>query len=161
MNVDLICVGGLKERYLRDAVDEYVKRLKGYCRIEITEVQDERTPDAMSERERGLILEREAERVRRHLATGSGVWRIALCIDGVSYSSEAWADHLESLKVSGKSRLQLVIGGSLGLDERLIGEMDEKLSFSEFTFPHQLMRVILLEQLYRSFRISSGEPYHK
>lgn len=163
MTAEILCVGSLKERYWRDAVAEYTKRLSGYCRTQIREVPDERTPEGgMSDRERSAVLAREGDRLRRLMGESrTGTRRIALCIGGRRYSSEEWATHLSSLMGSGTSHLQFVIGGSLGLDEALVRETDEQMSFSDFTFPHQMMRVILLEQLYRAFRIIRGEPYHK
>lgn len=159
MNITLVTVGKIKERYFRDAVAEYQKRLSRYCKLDIIEVADEKTPDRASETEENLIQQREAERILKHVRADA--YCIALAIDGTTYDSVALSKHLDGLWLSGKSNLVLVIGGSLGLHETVLRRADERLSFSDLTFPHQLMRVILLEQLYRCFRIRNHEPYHK
>ncbi len=159
MNITLVAVGRIKERYFREAAAEYQKRLSRYCRLDIVEVADEKTPDGASEAEEDRIKQREAERILRHVREDA--YCIALVIDGEKYDSVALSKHLDGLWLSGKSNLVLVIGGSLGLHETVLRRTDERLSFSDLTFPHQLMRVILLEQLYRCFRIRNHEPYHK
>lgn len=159
MKITILCVGKIKERFYRDAVDEYVKRLSRYAAVKIVEVADEKTPDEASQKEEALILEREGERLLKTIPEDGYV--TALAIDGKKYDSVKLSGHLSDLMVSGSSHLVYVIGGSLGLSPRVLARADEKLSFSDLTFPHQLMRVILLEQIYRSFRIMKGEPYHK
>lgn len=158
-NIKILCVGKIKEKFYRDAIGEYEKRLSRYCRLSIIEVADEKTPDRSSETEEMLIKEKEAIRLRSHIRDNDYV--IALAIDGKSFDSVTFAEHLGQLAVSGKSNLVFVIGGSLGLHPSVLSQCDELLSFSAMTFPHQLMRVILLEQLYRSYRIQNHEPYHK
>ena len=158
-NIKILCVGKIKEKFYRDAIGEYEKRLSRYCRLSIIEVADEKTPDRSSETEEMLITEKEATRLRSHIRDNDYV--IALAIDGKSFDSVTFAEHLGQLAVSGKSNLVFVIGGSLGLHPSVLSQCDELLSFSAMTFPHQLMRVILLEQLYRSYRIQNHEPYHK
>lgn len=158
-NIKILCVGKIKEKFYRDAIGEYEKRLSRYCRLSIIEVADEKTPDRSSETEEMLIKEKEATRLRSHIRDNDYV--IALAIDGKSFDSVTFSEHLGQLAVSGKSNLVFVIGGSLGLHPSVLSQCDELLSFSAMTFPHQLMRVILLEQLYRSYRIQNHEPYHK
>ncbi len=159
MKITILAVGKIKERYLREAVQEYSKRLSRYCRLEIIEVEDERTPDRAGEREEELIRSREAGRLMRYL--GGGAYVIALDINGTARSSEEFAERIDKLGVEGKSHIIFVIGGSIGLAPEISGRADERLSFSKMTFPHPLMRVILLEQIYRAYRIVRGEPYHK
>lgn len=159
VHIELCVVGKIKEKFFRDAVDEYKKRLSGYCRIGITEVQDEKIPENAGENECEIILHKEGERLLKKISERDHV--IALAIDGKMMSSEEMADHLEGLFNKGDSSIVFVIGGSLGLSKEVLSRADEKISFSKMTFPHQLMRVILLEQIYRSFRIIKGEPYHK
>ena len=159
LQIDLVCVGKIKESFYRDAIAEYVKRLSWYAKVEIREAEDEKTPDKASEKEEEQIKKREGERILKLIRDHSYV--IALAIDGRAYDSPSLAAHLDQLAANGAGRLAFVIGGSLGLSKEVLSRADEKLSFSALTFPHQLMRVILLEQIYRSFRIISGEPYHK
>ena len=143
MQIDIIAPGRVKERYLRDAIDEYSKRLSRYCKLNIIEVADEKTPDHASEGVDRQIKAREGERIAKHL------------------SSEELAAKINDLGLRGTSHIQLVIGGSIGLDDAILRRADFLLSFSKMTFPHQLMRVILLEQIYRAYKINAGEPYHK
>ena len=159
MNITLVTVGKIKEKYFRDAIAEYQKRLSKYCRLEIVEVADEKTPDKASETEEAQIRQREAARILK--AVRDNAYCIALTIDGKKRDSVNLATHIEQLGLSGKSNLVFVIGGSLGLHDSVVQRADETLSFSELTFPHQLMRVILLEQIYRCFRTINNEPYHK
>ena len=159
MNLDVLCVGKVRERFLRDAIDEYSKRLTRFCRLDIIEVADERTPEHASEGMERQIRAREGERLARHLRPDAYV--IALAIDGRTMSSEGFAAKLGDLALTGRSHIQFVIGGSIGLDEAVLRRADLRLSFSPMTFPHQLMRVILLEQIYRAFKINAHEPYHK
>lgn len=159
MNITFVTVGKMKEKYFRDAVAEYQKRLSKYCKLEIVEVADEKTPDRASETEEAQIKQKEAARILK--AVRDNAYCIALAIDGKKRDSVNLAEHIEQLGLSGKSNLVFVIGGSLGLHESVTQRADETLSFSDMTFPHQLMRVILMEQIYRCFRILNGEPYHK
>ena len=159
MNITFVAVGKIKEKYFRDAVEEYKKRLSKYCKIDIIEVADEKTPDGVSKIVEDHIKLKEAERILKNIKEGAHC--IALAIDGKRRDSVDFAGHIEQLGLSGKSNLVFVIGGSLGLHESVLRRADEMLSFSDMTFPHQLMRVILIEQIYRGFRIINGEPYHK
>ena len=153
MKITLVTVGKIKEKYLEAAIAEYSKRL------EIVQVADEKTPDKASELQEAQIRDKEGERILAHIKEDAYV--IALAIDGKQRSSEEMAAWMEDLGVRGESHLQFIIGGSLGLSQAVLNRADTKISFSRLTFPHQLMRVILLEQIYRSFRIIKGEPYHK
>lgn len=159
MNITLITVGKIKEKYLRDAIDEYSKRLSRYCKLDIIEVPDEKTPENASEREDFLIKEKEGTSILKHVKDSMFV--IALAIEGKMLSSEQLSDFIKDLGLRGNSNIAFIIGGSLGLSPEVLKRADYKLSFSPMTFPHQLMRVILLEQVYRSYRIINGEPYHK
>ena len=159
MRITVCAVGKLKEKYLRDAIAEYSRRLDRYCRLEITEVPDEKIPENAHSAEERAVKEEEGKRLLRCIPDPSRV--IALDIRGKGYSSEAFAGRIEEAGLQGISHLTFVIGGSLGLSDAVLSRADEKLSFSQMTFPHQLMRVILLEQIYRAFRIISHEPYHK
>ncbi|MCH9274875.1 23S rRNA (pseudouridine(1915)-N(3))-methyltransferase RlmH [Bifidobacterium amazonense] len=159
MQIDIIAVGKVKESYLRDAIAEYSKRLGRYCKLGIIEVADEKTPENASEGVERQIRAKEGERIARHLRDNAYV--IALAIDGRMLSSEGLANEINQLGLRGVSHIQLVIGGSIGLDDAILRRADYKLSFSKMTFPHQLMRVILLEQIYRAFKINAHEPYHK
>ncbi len=159
MKITLICVGKIKEDFYRKAVAEYEKRLKSYCKLEIIEVADEKAPENISPAGAEQVKEREGARILRHLKADAFVF--ALEIKGKSPDSIAFANQLDRLAVQGKSHIMFIIGGSLGLHEDVIKAADEGVSFSNMTFPHQLMRVILLEQIYRSYRIIKGEPYHK
>lgn len=159
MKITILCVGKLKETFYRDAVVEYAKRLSRYCKLEIVEVADEKTPERASETEERLIREREAERMEKYLAGGAYV--IALAIDGEAPDSVAFSEKIGKLGCAGVSHIIFVIGGSLGLADSVLKRADERVSFSKLTFPHQLMRVILLEQIYRGYRILNHEPYHK
>ncbi|MCI8889212.1 MAG: 23S rRNA (pseudouridine(1915)-N(3))-methyltransferase RlmH [Hungatella sp.] len=159
MRITLIAVGKIKERFFEDAIKEYEKRLGRYCKLEIIQVADERTPEGAGEALESQIKEREGERILAQIK--DGVYVIALAIEGKMLDSEELAEKIGRLGVEGVSQIVFVIGGSLGLSEKVIHRADFALSFSRMTFPHQLMRVILLEQVYRSYRILNHEPYHK
>ena len=159
MKITIITVGKIKEKYLKDAIAEYTKRLSKYCKLEIVEVADEKTPDNASEVVENAIRSKEAERILKYVKDDSYV--ITLEINGKQLTSEELADKVEKLGVQGTSHIIFIIGGSIGLGEEVLQKSNYALSFSKMTFPHQLMRVILLEQIYRSYRIISGEPYHK
>lgn len=152
-------MGKLKEKYLKMGIEEYAKRLSRYCNLEIIELQDEKTPDHASETQEELIRKKEGERILKALKEDS--YCIALAIEGKMLSSEELAEKIANLGVSGNSHISFLIGGSLGLSQEVLHRADYKLSFSKMTFPHQLMRMILLEQIYRSYRINHNQPYHK
>ncbi len=159
MRITILTVGKIKEKYLKDAIAEYSKRLSKYCKLEVIEVADEKTPENASENVENTIRAKEAERLMKYMKDDAFV--ITLEIAGKLLSSEELADKIDTLGVQGKSHIIFVIGGSIGLGAEILKRSDFALSFSKMTFPHQLMRVILLEQIYRSYRIISGEPYHK
>ncbi len=159
MKITCITVGKLKEKYFTDAVREYAKRLDRYCRLELVELPDERTPENAGQAENTAIKEREGERILKAIREDSYV--IALAIQGKELNSVELSEKLCRLAIEGRSHITFVIGGSLGLSPAVLKRADFALSFSKMTFPHQLMRVILLEQIYRSFRIMRNEPYHK
>lgn len=159
MKIKILCVGKVKEKFYRDAIGEYQRRLSRYCKLEIVEVTDEKTPDGASETVENQIKEKEGNRILSKIREEDYV--IALAIDGKMQDSVELSKNIQQLGVRGKSSIVFVIGGSLGLSEEVLKRANEKLSFSKMTFTHQLMRVILLEQVYRSYRIMNGEPYHK
>lgn len=159
MKITIISVGKIKEKFYRDAIDEYTKRLSKYCKFEILEVSDEKTPDKCSATEEQLILSKEADKILKHVRQDMFVY--ALAIKGKKLDSVAFANEINQLGLSGKSSITFIIGGSLGLHSSVLSRADRHLSFSDMTFPHQLMRVILSEQIYRAYRIISNEPYHK
>lgn len=159
MNITILCVGQIKENYFRDAIAEYQKRLSRYCKLQMIEVADEKTKENASEAENDLIRKKEGERLLKHIKDSD--YCITLEIDGKMLTSEGLSKEIDRLGLAGKSSLVFVIGGSIGLDTAVLKRSDYALSFSKMTFPHQLMRVILLEQIYRSYRIMRGEPYHK
>ncbi len=159
MQITVICVGRIKEKFYKDAIGEYSKRLSRYCKLNMIEVADEMTPEGCSDVEKDRILSREAERIIARLPESAHL--VTLEIRGKEYSSEALSSYIEDLGIGGVSHMVFVIGGSLGLHKSVTERADMHLSFSPMTFPHQLMRVILLEQIYRSYRIMHGEPYHK
>lgn len=171
MNIVIYGVGKIKENYLKDGIAEYSKRLGRYCNLQVVEVPDERAPESLSIKEEEMVKRREGEHILSRLECGKhiegakhlqdGSYKIALCVDGASLSSEGLAQKIQSLETSGKSSISFIIGGSLGLSPDVIERCDMKLSFSKMTFPHQLMRLILLEQVYRSFKIIYNETYHK
>lgn len=159
MKITILAVGKIKEHFYREAVEEFTKRLSRYCKLEIVEVADEKTPDGVSEALERQILEKEGTRLEKHLKEDA--WVCALAIEGKMLDSVELSEQLEQLGISGVSHIQFVVGGSLGLSDDILKRADFKLSFSKMTFPHQLMRVILLEQIYRGYRIMMKEPYHK
>lgn len=159
VRITVIAVGKIKEKFYTEALSEYSKRLSKYVKLEVVEVADEKTPDQPSEREKAQILDKEAQRILAKLPGSAYV--IPLAIEGKMLSSEDLADKLGELSLQGDSHVAFIIGGSLGLAPSVLERADFRLSFSRMTFPHQLMRVILLEQVYRAQRIMRGEPYHK
>ncbi|WP_040214689.1 23S rRNA (pseudouridine(1915)-N(3))-methyltransferase RlmH [Clostridium polynesiense] len=159
MNITVISVGKLKEKYLKQAIEEYSKRLQRYCKLEVIELNDEKTPDNASEKEEEQIKIKEGRAILKHIKDNSYV--IALDLKGKMISSEELASFIQGSNTKGISSFTFIIGGSLGLSQEIIQRADYKLCFSKMTFPHQLFRVMLLEQIYRGFRIIGGEPYHK
>ena len=159
MRINIVCVGKIKEKYLKFGIDEFKKRLSKYCKLEIIELDDEKAPENLSDKEMEMIKDKEGKKILAKIKDNSYV--IALAIDGKNLSSEELADTINKLGIRGVSNITFVIGGSLGLSDEVLSRADYKLSFSKMTFPHQLMRLILLEQVYRSYRINNGEPYHK
>lgn len=159
MNISIVTVGKLKEKYLKAGIAEYAKRLGAYAKIAEIEVADEKAPEQLSEADMEIVKKKEGERILAKIPQDAYV--IALAIDGKMKTSEQLAKDMESLMTYGRSKVVFVIGGSLGLHDEVLKRADEKLSFSKMTFPHQLMKLILLEQVYRGFRIMKGEPYHK
>ena len=159
MRINIVCVGKIKEKYLKLGIDEFKKRLSKYCKLEIIELEDEKAPENLSDKEMLMIKEKEGKKILSKIKDNSYV--IALAIDGKNLSSEELAETINKLGVRGISNITFVIGGSLGLSDEVLSRADYKLSFSKMTFPHQLFRVMLLEQVYRAFRIMKNEPYHK
>ena len=159
MKITIISVGKVKEKFYRDAIAEFEKRLSRYCKFQIVEVTDEKTPDQASEAANQQILYKEGERIRSLIPKDSYV--ISLAIEGKKYDSIGFADMIRGNTVQGVSHITFIIGGSLGILEEIKKTSDLMISFSDMTFPHQLMRVVLLEQIYRAFRIINREPYHK
>ncbi|WP_391205970.1 23S rRNA (pseudouridine(1915)-N(3))-methyltransferase RlmH [Psychrobacillus sp. L4] len=159
MNIQIISVGKLKEKYLKLGIEEYAKRLSSYAKMDLVEVADEKAPENLSDADMEIVKKKEGERILAKISADTYV--IALAIDGKMKSSEQLASDLESLMTYGKSKIAFVIGGSLGLHEEVLKRSDEKLSFGKMTLPHQLMKLVLIEQIYRAFRIIKNEPYHK
>ncbi len=159
MKITIAAVGKIKEKYLKDGIDEYTKRLSRFCDLEIIEVQDEQAPDNLSEAGEKQIMKKEAGKLLKRIKEGSLL--VVMDVKGEKLDSEGFAAKLKSFFVSGSSHITFIIGGSLGVDEELIKRASLRLSMSSMTFPHQLARLILLEQIYRCFKINSGETYHK
>lgn len=159
MKITVIGVGRLKEKYWQAAIDEYSKRLSKYVKLDIIEVPDEKAPENLSAAEEEIVKKNEGERILKNIKDGAYV--IALAINGKMLGSEELSEFLNERMVRGAGHIVFVIGGSLGLSKEVIDRADYKLSFSKMTFPHQMMRVILLEQFYRAVKIMKNEPYHK
>jgi len=159
VNIQIISVGKLKEKYLKMGIEEYTKRLGSYAKIDLVEVPDEKAPENLSDADMEIVKKKEGDRILSKIGADTHV--IALAIEGKMKSSEQLSSDLESLMTYGRSKVAFVIGGSLGLHEDVMKRSDEKLSFSKMTLPHQLMKLVLVEQIYRAFRIMKGEPYHK
>jgi 23S rRNA (pseudouridine1915-N3)-methyltransferase len=159
VNISIISVGKLKEKYLKMGIEEYTKRLGSYAKIDLVEVADEKAPENLSDADMEIVKKKEGERILAKI--GADTYVIALAIEGKMKSSEQLAEDLQSLMTYGRSKVAFVIGGSLGLHEDVMKRSDEKLSFSKMTLPHQLMKLVLIEQVYRAFRIMKNEPYHK
>lgn len=159
MNITIIYVGKIKEKYLKDAIKEYSKRLTRYAKITFKEVPDEKAPENLSDKDMEIIKEKEGQGILKHIKDNTHL--ITLDLAGKMMSSEELAKKIHTLGVTGKSNIAFVIGGSLGLSNEVLKRSNESLCISKMTFPHQLCQVILLEQVYRGFRINRGEPYHK
>ncbi len=159
IKISIISVGKIKEKYLKLGIDEFSKRLSKYCKLDIIELSDEKAPENLSLKEMNIIKDKEGRAIISKIKQNS--YLIALAIDGEKFSSEKFAKKLDKLTVEGNSHLCFVIGGSLGLSDEVLSRANMKMSFSDMTFPHQMMRLILLEQIYRCFRINNNEPYHK
>ncbi len=159
MHIKIISVGKLKEKYLKQGIEEYSKRLTKYCKIELIEVTDEKAPENLGGSEKEQVKKKEGERILAKIKETD--YCFALAINGVNLSSEQFAHQMDHLGIDGKSHLCFVIGGSLGLSQDVLKRSDSELSFGKMTYPHQLMRLILVEQIYRSFRINNGHAYHK
>lgn len=159
MNIKVIAVGKIKEKYIQEGIKEFTKRLSRYCILDILEIEDEKAPENLSEKEMEIVKKKEGERILAKIPQNSFI--ISLEIMGKQLSSEQLSKKIDDLMVNGVNDICFIIGGSLGLSEEITNKSNFKLSFSEMTFPHQLMRLILLEQVYRTFRIMKGEPYHK
>jgi len=162
MTIEIICIGKLKESYWREAIAEYSKRLSRFCKLEITELAESRLPDKAGAAEEQAVIKAESDAIMAKLGqAGGSQYVIALDVRGKKLDSPALANKIAALQLDGKSKISFVIGGSLGLSQELLQAADYRLSFSDMTFPHQLMRVILLEQIYRAFKINANEIYHK
>lgn len=159
MNITIVSVGKIREKFIQDGIKEYSKRLSRYCKLNHIEVNDEKAPEKLSEADMEIVKNKEGERILSKINSNSYV--IALAIDGKSLSSEMLAKEINGFALSGNSDITFVIGGSLGLSNEVLKRSNYKLSFSKMTFPHQLMKLILTEQIYRAFKIIKGEPYHK
>lgn len=159
MNIQIVSVGKLKEKYLKMGIEEYTKRLGAYAKIDLVEVADEKAPENLSEADMEIVKKKEGDRILAKI--GADTYVIALAIEGKMKTSEQLSGDIESLMTYGRSKIAFVIGGSLGLHEDIMKRSDEKLSFSKMTLPHQLMKLVLVEQIYRAFRIMKNEPYHK
>lgn len=159
MKIKIITVGKLKEKYLVQGIDEYLKRLKAYAKVDVIEVPDEKAPENLSLAEMEQVKEKEGKRILAKIAENDYVF--VLAIEGKELTSEAFSKAVEQLGIDGKSNISFVIGGSLGLSDNVIYRSQKQLSFGKMTYPHQLMKLILVEQIYRAFRIMRGEPYHK
>lgn len=158
MDVHIVCVGKIKEKYLVNGLKEYVKRLSKYTKVTISEVTDVMAPENLSEKEQELVKEKEADKLRKQIKDS---YVIGLALEGKMLDSVDFAKEIERIQTYHSSRITFLIGGSLGLSKTMLKEANLLLSFSKMTFPHQLMRLILVEQIYRSFRILNNEPYHK
>lgn len=159
MNIHIIAVGKIKEKHIREGINEFSKRLSRYTKLKIIEIADEKAPENLSQKDMAKVMEKEGEKIISKIPPNSFV--ISLVIEGKQISSESLSKKMEDIMVGGINDISFIIGGSLGLSNKVKGISDFKLSFSKMTFPHQIMRLILLEQIYRSFKIMKNEPYHK
>lgn len=159
LHIDIICIGKIKENFLREAIQEYTKRLSKYCNLNIIELPDEKIPININEKNADIIKEKESNRIISHIKKGS--YTICLDLKGIEFSSEQFANNINSLSINNISNITFIIGGSLGMSRTLLNSVNQKICFSKLTFPHQLIRLFLLEQLFRSFKILNGETYHR
>ena len=159
LHINIICVGKLKEKYLQDAIAEYSKRLSKYCNFNITELFDEKVPDNLNESIINNIKEKEAEKIISHIDKNSYV--MTLDLKGRQFTSEEFSKKIEDISLNSSSNITFIIGGTLGLSEGVLKRSNELICFSKMTFPHQLIRVFLVEQLFRAFKISNNETYHR
>ncbi|MDQ0297659.1 23S rRNA (pseudouridine1915-N3)-methyltransferase [Salibacterium salarium] len=159
MQIQIISVGKIKEKYINQGIAEFEKRLRPYCKLSMEEVNDEQAPEQMSEKEMAQVKQKEGERILNKIKATQYVF--ALDIKGENWSSEKLAGEMEKLSIYGNSQVTFIIGGSNGLSDDVLKRANQKLSFSKMTFPHQLMKLILMEQIYRTFKIQKNEPYHK
>lgn len=159
LHIEIICVGKLKENYLKDAIAEYSKRLSKYCSLNIVELPDEKLPSSFSEADKYKIIEKESNNILNHIKENSYI--IALDLKGKQYSSEEFSEKLSQIALNKNSYITFLIGGTLGMSANLLNQANELVCFSKMTFPHQLIRVFLLEQLFRSFKIQNNETYHR
>ena len=158
IHINIVCVGKIKEKYLKDAIDEYSKRLSKYCKLEIIEINDEPIPNNLSEKTAEIIKNIEGDKI---LAKIKNSYIISLDLQGKQYSSEEFAEKVEKISVNSNSSISFIIGGSLGLSNFVINNSNELICFSKMTFPHQLIRLFLLEQIFRAFKIQNNETYHR
>lgn len=159
LHIDIICIGKVKESFFQEAIQEYSKRLSKYCILNIVELPDEKIPLSLNKNNENLIKQKESNKILSHIKKSSYI--ICLDLTGKDFSSEELADNINSLSISGITNITFVIGGSLGMSKDLLNYADQKICFSKLTFPHQMIRVFLLEQLFRSFKIINGETYHR
>jgi len=159
LNINIICVGKIKETFFREAIDEYSKRLNSYCSLKIIEIKDEKIPNNPSEKENQIIKEKEGNNILSHIKKDS--YTICLDLKGKQYTSEEFSQKINNISTNISSSINFIIGGSLGISQNVLKKANESISFSKMTFPHQLFRVILLEQIYRAFKIMNNETYHK
>lgn len=159
MKVEIIAVGKVREKYIKQGIAEFKKRLQPYCTLALTDVRGEHAPDYLSEKELERVINTEGERILQRLHPNAYV--IALDVQGKQKSSEELAKKIEQISFQGKNNITFIIGGANGLSQKVLSRANERLSFSKMTFPHQLMKLILLEQVYRAYKIQRGEPYHK
>lgn len=158
LTINIICIGKIKEKFFKDAIDEYSKRLSKYCKLNILELPDEKIPDKINSSIESEIKTKECDNIIKHIKKDSYI--ICLDLKGREFSSEELSKEIENISMQ-SSQITFIIGGSLGLTEKILNLSDKKICFSKMTFPHQLIRIFLLEQLFRSFKISNGETYHK
>lgn len=159
LHIEIICIGKLKENYLKDAAIEYSKRISKYCSCNIIELQDEKLPVPLSDADKNKIIEKESNNILSHIKENSYI--IALDLNGKQYSSEEFSEKISKITLHENSTITFLIGGSLGMSQRLLSYANELICFSKMTFPHQLIRIFLLEQLFRSFKIQNHETYHR
>ena len=159
MNINIICVGKIKESFYREAIDEYSKRLNNYCSLSIIELKDEKIPNNPSEKDNQIVKEKEGNNILSHIKKDT--YLICLDLKGKQYTSEEFSQKISNINNNISSSITFVIGGSLGISQNVLKKANESISFSKMTFPHQLFRVILLEQIYRAFKIMNNETYHK